>query len=82
MRSILLKWVAWSGATKTRFIWIWGVLSWGGSMITWNIAQIRLGPIEAAFVLVAASLFGGFLYGLAMWHFSQWLRRKNHRKSD
>jgi hypothetical protein len=69
----LIRFYAWSVATKQRFIWIFGVLYFGGGCWTfslgWGFLTLKMPTIQFvdALIWLATWLAAGYLWGSLMW---------------
>ena len=79
MKRIIFA-LLWTTETEPRFIWIWGVLLFGGSTIGLRVPEIwsRSTPINIL-VVVAISLAGGYAFGWLMWRYLRWVRKRIQR---
>ena len=76
MKRFLIP-LRWATATKHRFIWIFGVLVFGGSMALWTLQDTlpRFPPIlVVGFVLLW--LMAGYVWGWLMWYCTRLIRRQ------
>ena len=69
----LIRFCAWSAATKQRFIWIFGVLLFGGGCWTfslgWGFLTLKIPTIHLvdALIWLAIWLAGGYFWGSLRW---------------
>ena len=75
----MLKGLAWSTATQTRSILIWGVLFFGGWMALWKVADLFQRPLWKALVLFAVLFVAGSVWGWLLWRVRKWLRPRPNK---
>lgn len=72
----LRRWAVWSLATKQRYIWIYGVVGYGGGMAIWSSPDFWSPRHSLIHSLLFTALWipAGYLFGWIMWHFVKWAK--------
>jgi hypothetical protein len=67
MKQATIRFIRWTTAAKTRYIWFWGVIFWGGG--TTLLAVPVLWPKESGVLLflIPCMALGGYIWGSLMW---------------